>query len=165
MSKMARKHGVGATVREVAPFVMRGHYSRTHAHDANSQPWNQLTVTLTTTPGRKEGSNCTGGHHLGPEKAAVVRSRGVAAKQGFLMYYTKDVAIGPRSVSAIRRVVASQGWSLRGVPLYYSPIPIPSLYVVILNLQKISFTCIHNIIVCVLHHVTPYIATVYIYSL
>ena len=94
MSKMARKHGVGATVREVAPFVMRGHYSRTHAHDANSQPWNQLTVTLTTTPGRKEGSNCTGGHHLGPEKAAVVRSRGVAAKQGFLMYYTKDVAIG-----------------------------------------------------------------------
>ena len=25
---------------------------------------------------------------------AVVRSRGVAAKQGFLMYYTKGVAIG-----------------------------------------------------------------------
>ena len=31
---------------------------------------------------------------MGPEKAAVVRSRGVAAKQGFLMYYTKDVANG-----------------------------------------------------------------------
>ena len=31
---------------------------------------------------------------MGPEKAAVVRSRGVAAKQGFLMYYTKGVAIG-----------------------------------------------------------------------
>ena len=29
-----------------------------------------------------------------PEKAAVVRSREVAAKQGFLMYYTKGVAIG-----------------------------------------------------------------------
>ena len=44
--------------------------------------------------GRKEGSNCTGGPHLGPERAAVVRSRGVAAKQGFIMYYTKGVAIG-----------------------------------------------------------------------
>ena len=31
---------------------------------------------------------------MGPERAAVVRSRGVAAKQGFLMYYTKGVAIG-----------------------------------------------------------------------
>ena len=31
---------------------------------------------------------------MGPEKAAVVRSRGVAGKQGFLMYYTKSVAIG-----------------------------------------------------------------------
>ena len=31
---------------------------------------------------------------MGPEKAAVVRSRGVAAKQGFLMCYTKGVAIG-----------------------------------------------------------------------
>ena len=31
---------------------------------------------------------------MGPEKAAVVRSRGVAAKQVFLVYYTKDVAIG-----------------------------------------------------------------------
>ena len=40
----------------------------------------------------------------------------VAAKQGFLMYYTKGVQSGPRSVSAIGRVVAYQGWSLRGVP-------------------------------------------------
>ena len=31
---------------------------------------------------------------MGPEKVAVVRSRWVAAKQGFLMYYTKGVAIG-----------------------------------------------------------------------
>ena len=31
---------------------------------------------------------------MGPERAAVVRSRGVAAKQGFLMYYTKSVAMG-----------------------------------------------------------------------
>ena len=30
---------------------------------------------------------------MGPEKAAVVRSRGVAIKQGFLMYYTKGIAI------------------------------------------------------------------------
>ena len=29
-----------------------------------------------------------------PERAAVVQSRGVAAKQGFIMYYTKGVAIG-----------------------------------------------------------------------
>ena len=36
----------------------------------------------------------TGGHHLGPERVAVVRNRGVAAKQGFLMYYTKGIAIG-----------------------------------------------------------------------
>ena len=31
---------------------------------------------------------------MGPERAAIIRSRGVAAKQGFLMYYTKGVAIG-----------------------------------------------------------------------
>ena len=31
---------------------------------------------------------------MGPERAAVVRSGGVAAKRGFLMYYTKGVAIG-----------------------------------------------------------------------
>ena len=55
---------------------------------------------------------------MGPKRAAVVRSRGVAAKRGFIMYYTMGVATGPRSVSAIGRVVAYQGWSLRGVPLY-----------------------------------------------
>ena len=31
---------------------------------------------------------------MGPERAAIVRSRGVAAKQGFIMCYTKGVAIG-----------------------------------------------------------------------
>ena len=31
---------------------------------------------------------------MGPEKAAIVRSIEVAAKQGFLMYYIKGVAIG-----------------------------------------------------------------------
>ena len=31
-----------------------------------------------------------------PERAAVIRSRAVAAKQGFLMYYTKGVAIGTK---------------------------------------------------------------------
>ena len=75
------------------------------------------------------GHFCTGGHHLGPGRAAFIRSRGVAAKQGFLMYYTKGVAIGPRSVSAIGRVVAYQGWSLRGVPLYV----VTTLLLAILN--------------------------------
>ena len=31
---------------------------------------------------------------MGPERAAVVRSRGVAAKEGFIIYYTKGIAIG-----------------------------------------------------------------------
>ena len=56
---------------------------------------------------------------MGPERAAVIRSRGVAAKQGFLMYHTKGVATGPRSVSAIERVsgVSSGGGGggLRGL--------------------------------------------------
>ena len=119
---LTRKPGVGATVREVAPFAMRGHYSRTlgrsRAHDANSPPWNQLTFTYTTKLGRKEGSNCTGGHHLGPEKVAVVRSRWVAAKQGFLMYYTKGVAIGTEVSVRYKESGRFSGWSLRGVPLY-----------------------------------------------
>ena len=58
VSKMARRglkhsHAKGSvlyTVREVAPFAMPGHYSRTlgrsrHTHDANSPPWNRLTFT------------------------------------------------------------------------------------------------------------------------
>ena len=47
-------------------------------------------------PGRKAGSNHTSGHHLGPGSAAVIRSRGVVAKQGFLMYYTIGDAIGTK---------------------------------------------------------------------
>ena len=47
-------------------------------------------------PGRKVGSNRISGHHFGPGRAAVIRSRGVAAKQGFLMYYTKGDAIGTK---------------------------------------------------------------------
>ena len=47
-------------------------------------------------PGRKAGSNRTSGHHLGPGRAAVIWSRGVAVKQGFLMYYTKGNAIGTK---------------------------------------------------------------------
>ena len=31
---------------------------------------------------------------MGPERAAVIRSKGVAAKQEFLMYFIKGVAIG-----------------------------------------------------------------------
>ena len=46
--------------------------------------------------GRKAGSICIGEHYLGPEIAAVIRSRGVAAKRGFLMYYSKGDATGPR---------------------------------------------------------------------
>ena len=40
--------------------------------------------------GRKAGSIRIGEHYLGPEIAAVIR---VAAKQGFLMYYSKGDAI------------------------------------------------------------------------
>ena len=62
--------------------------------------------------GRRAGSICIGEHYLGSEIAAVIRSRGVTAKQGFLIYCD---AIGTKvSVG----VVAYQRWSLRGVPLY-----------------------------------------------
>ena len=37
--------------------------------------------------GRSERSFCIDGHHLGPKNVAVIRSRGVAANQGFLKYY------------------------------------------------------------------------------
>ena len=47
-------------------------------------------------PGRKAGSSCTGGHHLGPGRVAIIQSRGVAAKPGFLMYFTKGDAIGTK---------------------------------------------------------------------
>ena len=53
--------------------------------------------------GRKAGSICIGEHYLGPEIAAVIRSRGVAAKQGFLMYYSKGDAIGTRVSVRYRR--------------------------------------------------------------
>ena len=42
--------------------------------------------------GRNEGSIRIGEHYLGPEIGAVIRSRGVAMKQGFLMYYSKGDA-------------------------------------------------------------------------
>ena len=44
--------------------------------------------------GRKVGLICIGEYSSGPEIAAVIRSRGVAAKQGFLMHYSKGDAIG-----------------------------------------------------------------------
>ena len=110
------KPGIGATGREVAPFAMRSRYPRTlgrsRAQDANSGRWvNHKTWS-------QRGVNLYRRASFGARKAAVIRSRGVGAKQGFIMYYTKGVATGPRSVSAIGRVVAYQGWSLRGVPLY-----------------------------------------------
>ena len=40
---------------------------------------------------------------MGPEIAAVIRSRGVAAKQGFLMYYSKGDAIGTKVSVRYRR--------------------------------------------------------------
>ena len=40
------------------------------------------------------------------------------------MHFTKGVAIGTEvTVSAIGRVVAYRGWSLRGVPLYIGALP------------------------------------------
>ena len=49
---------------------------------------------------------------------AMIRSRGreFGAKQGFLKYY-----------SAVDRVAANQGWSLRGVPLYITLMCMPTL--------------------------------------
>ena len=49
--------------------------------------------------GRKAGEICIGEHYLGCEIAAVIRRRGVAAKQGFLMYYNyilRAMQSGPR---------------------------------------------------------------------
>ena len=67
--------------------------------------------------GRKAGSIGIGEHYLRPEIAAVIWSRGVAAKQGFLMYYFIGDAIGTK-VSVRYRRSGYQRWSLRGVPLY-----------------------------------------------
>ena len=57
-------------------------------------------------------------HYFGPEIAAIIQSRGVATKQGFLMHYSKDDAIGTKVSAAIEGVVDYQRLSLRGVPLY-----------------------------------------------
>ena len=46
--------------------------------------------------------------------------------RGFLCTILRAMHSGPRSVSAIGRVAAYQGWSLRGVPLYWY---IVSIYV------------------------------------
>ena len=53
--------------------------------------------------GRKAGSICIGEHYLGPEIAAVIQSRGVVAKQGFLIYYSKGDAIGTKVSVRYRR--------------------------------------------------------------
>ena len=53
--------------------------------------------------GRKAGSICIGEHYLGQAIAAVIRSRGVAAKQGFLMYNSKGDAIGTKVSVRYRR--------------------------------------------------------------
>ena len=60
-------------------------------------------------------SNCTGGHHLGQERAVIAPSRGLAAKQGFI--YTKGVAIVTEISVRYRESGRLQGRSLRGVPL------------------------------------------------
>ena len=53
--------------------------------------------------GRCAGSLCMGARHFGSENAAVVRSRGVAAKQGFRYYYFYSDAIGTKVSVRYRR--------------------------------------------------------------
>ena len=60
---------------------------------------------------------------------AVVRSRGVAAKQGFLMYYTKGVAIGTevsvryKESGRFSGVVVKRGSTVYGdIPFTFSAI-------------------------------------------
>ena len=66
-------------------------------------------------PGQKAGSNSTSGHHLGPGRAAVIQSRGVATKQGFLVYYTKGdgnqtkVSVCYRESGRLSGVVVKRG--------------------------------------------------------
>ena len=55
---------------------------------------------------------------MGPERAAVVRSRRVAAKQGFLMYYTKGVAIGTEVSVRYRESGRLSGVVVKRVRLY-----------------------------------------------
>ena len=49
---------------------------------------------------------------------AVIRSRGVAAKKGFLKYYTKGDAIGTKVSVRYRESGRLSGVVVRGVPLY-----------------------------------------------
>ena len=44
--------------------------------------------------GHNVGLFCMVGHYLGPKMVAIRRSRRMAAKQEFLMYYSNDDAIG-----------------------------------------------------------------------
>ena len=53
--------------------------------------------------GLRAGSIRIGEHYLGLEIATVIRSRGVAAKQGFLMYYSKGDAIRTKVSVRYRR--------------------------------------------------------------
>ena len=67
--------------------------------------------------GRKAGSIRIGEHYLGPEIAAVIR---VAAKQGFLMYYSKGDAIGTKvSVRYRRSGRLSEVFVKRGSTVYW----------------------------------------------
>ena len=78
--------------REVAPFAMR--VERWVALPRKLLALESADCYVNHKTWSQRGSNCTGGHHLGLGRTAVIRNRGVAAKQGFLMHYTKDVAIG-----------------------------------------------------------------------
>ena len=49
---------------------------------------------------------------------AVIRSTGVAAKQGFLKYYTKGDAIGTKVSVRYRESGRLSGVVVKGVPLY-----------------------------------------------
>ena len=74
--------------------------------------------------GRKAGSIRIGEQYLGPEIAAVIRSRGVAAKQGFLMYYSKGDAIGTKVSVRYRRsgrlseVIVKRGSAVANIKIW-----------------------------------------------
>ena len=92
------------------------------------------------------GSICIGEHYLGPEIAAVIRSRGVAAKQGFLMYYSKGDAIGTRVSVRYRRsgrlseVVVKRGSTVHACYASYCTLYSPCLRYVIVRTHLVGFT-------------------------
>ena len=85
----------------------------------NSGPWNQLTVL-----GKPQNLVVKGGQIVqagivwGQKGRPLYGVEGWPRNRGLICTILRALQSGPRSVSAIGRVVAYQGWSLRGVPLY-----------------------------------------------